>query len=221
MKKQFPTIIIFSAHPDDAVVAMGGTMAKLAKEGYDVINVVFSCSQQNHWWLRQVYTCDMVMAECIKAGTLLGCRKTILLGTEKNPLLNSTLAFQFRKQIKALVEQHKPERIYTHLADGGKDSEHVRAAQLVESVLRDIRYQGEFLRFSVWSLDLRRKVLPQLLVDISGTFIKKRQAVRLFRSRSFRTLQLWPMAVIRNWKNGLYIGKPFAELVYITPIELC
>ena len=94
MKKHFRTVLILSAHPDDAIIAMGGTMAKLAKEGYDVINVVFSCAQQNQWWLRQVYSCDMVMSECIKVGTLLGCRKTVLLGTDRNPLSGDARALR-------------------------------------------------------------------------------------------------------------------------------
>ena len=36
------TTLVFAAHPDDEVLGAGGTIAKLSREGEDIISVIFS-----------------------------------------------------------------------------------------------------------------------------------------------------------------------------------
>ncbi|MFA4887817.1 MAG: PIG-L family deacetylase, partial [Candidatus Nanoarchaeia archaeon] len=36
------TILVFAAHPDDEIIGVGGTIAKYAQEGKDVIVTIFS-----------------------------------------------------------------------------------------------------------------------------------------------------------------------------------
>lgn len=211
--KRYRTVLIFSAHPDDAVLVMGGTMAKLAEDGYQIINVVFSCTQQNIWWLRQVYTADMVMQECIKASALLGCRKTIFLATDKNSITQA-----LKEPIRKLMWQYRPEKVFTHLPDEGREPEHRKVSKLVEELLAELSFEGEFFRYGLWTLDLRTKLLPQWIIDVSSHFTKKRYAVALFRSRPVRRFLVWPLSVLRAYKNGLRIKRKFAEMFYLTPV---
>src|SRR3989344_2939419 len=42
------TAIIFEAHNDDLYVGLGGTIIKLVKEDYNIIEVIFSAGQRSH-----------------------------------------------------------------------------------------------------------------------------------------------------------------------------
>ena len=47
------TILVFSPHPDDLQIAMGGTVLKLLAENTRVIEVIFSAGQKSNPHLRE------------------------------------------------------------------------------------------------------------------------------------------------------------------------
>ena len=61
------TAIVFGAHPDDVEIGMGGTIAKLAKLGYDIKLVIAFILNQPHGMV------EIRKAEAEKAAKIMGC----------------------------------------------------------------------------------------------------------------------------------------------------
>jgi LmbE family N-acetylglucosaminyl deacetylase len=77
------TIVCFHAHPDDEVLLMGGTMARLAAEGHRVIVVTATVGERG--LAAAQVTTDRTLAEVRidelkQSATLLGCARVVVLG---------------------------------------------------------------------------------------------------------------------------------------------
>ena len=77
------TIVCFHAHPDDEVLLMGGTMARLAAEGHRVIVVTATTGERG--LAAAEVTTDRALAavrvdELKRSAALLGCARVVVLG---------------------------------------------------------------------------------------------------------------------------------------------
>ncbi|HEY5456111.1 MAG TPA: PIG-L family deacetylase [Acidothermaceae bacterium] len=77
------TIVCFHAHPDDEVLLMGGTMARLASEGHRVIVVTATTGERG--LAAAGVTADRTLAEVRvdelkRSAALLGCARVVVLG---------------------------------------------------------------------------------------------------------------------------------------------
>lgn len=85
------TLVLFHAHPDDEAIATGGTMARAAAEGHDVVLVVATRGEQGepvpgvlaageHLWERRV-------AETHASAAVLGVAEVVFLGYEDSGMM--------------------------------------------------------------------------------------------------------------------------------------
>ena len=77
------TIVCFHAHPDDEVLLMGGTMARLASEGHRVVVVTATGGERG--LAAADVTADQTLAqvrteELNRSAALLGCARVVVLG---------------------------------------------------------------------------------------------------------------------------------------------
>src|ERR1700751_3860741 len=63
------TVVAIGAHPDDLEIGIGGTLAKLSREGARVVMVIASCPKDF----------DVRMAEARRGAEILGCEMRLLL----------------------------------------------------------------------------------------------------------------------------------------------
>ena len=205
------TILVICAHPDDEILGAGGTIAKYAQEGKDVITIIFSDGEASHWWLKEKYTKEMRQKECLEAGKVVGTKDTIFLGLTDLKLSEAIKDKKTIRKLKALIKKYDPKRIFTHSPDDAVYQDHVAVHNAVMMALKNSKYKGDVYMFNVWGKDIRLLKNPKLYVDIKDTFKLKRQALSKFKSQTLALLQLMPTVYYKAIRYGHENRTRFAE----------
>jgi LmbE family N-acetylglucosaminyl deacetylase len=209
------TVMVFCAHPDDEVIGPGGTIAKYAKEGKEIITVIFSYGESSHLWMKKRYTITMRVAEAKKAGKIIGTKRTIFLGLRDGLLMKDIKKKKTGAMIENLIKRYRPSRIFTHSHDDMIFMDHKAVNNIMIKILDKIKYKGDVYIFDIWNLTtIRRKNRPKMVVDISDSFRTKMKALDCFKSQSFVIAELKPLIYARAIKNGIVSGAKFAEKFY-------
>ena len=105
-------VIVFIPHPDDAEGRMGGTVARWAREGKDVVYVVCTNGDKgtNDPKMKPEELARIREQEQLAAAKLLGVKEVVFLrhpdqGLEDTP--------EFRKEIVRLIRIYRPETVVT------------------------------------------------------------------------------------------------------------
>ncbi len=109
---EFREVLVIIAHPDDAELSAGGSIARWAREGATVRTVV--CTNGDKGTKDDVSPFDLAKtreAEQLEASRILGVRETLFL-RHRDGELEDTRAF--RNQIAFLIRHFKPDTILTH-----------------------------------------------------------------------------------------------------------
>ncbi len=207
------TIMVFCAHPDDEAFGLGATIAKYAKEGHDVFNVIFSYGEQGNWWLRKKHTIETRVKEAIKGDKILGCKKTYFLGVPDLKIKEEIKKRKIYLRVAALIKKHKPNKIFTHV-DDDMYPDHRAVREIVIKTIGILKYKCDVYSFDVWSPVKLSTNYPKLVIDVSKTFKIKVKALREFKSQGFVMLQLLPAVYWRAIKNGWKAGVKRAEVFY-------
>jgi len=105
-------VLVVTAHPDDADWFCGGTCARLAKEGAEVIYVI--CTDGGGGSMDTNLTrsklAEIRQKEQRTANEILGVSDTIFLGHPDGGLMHVT---ELDREIAALIREHKPELFIT------------------------------------------------------------------------------------------------------------
>ena len=126
MKKR---IIVFAPHPDDEILGCGGTIAKRASQGYEVI-VCVATNSKDYKKRRN---------EEINSCKLLGVKEIVFLNL-KDLYLDREKHEVITKKILDVIKKYEPEEIYTpHVGDL-----HTDHRALTEAVMVAIRPKYEF-----------------------------------------------------------------------------
>jgi len=214
-------ILVFGAHSDDETIGLGGTIARLAEIGYEVIVITFCWSETGEWedsgyaraeWRRSIAM--MRRDEALKADEILGVRKRIGLGLAVQGVVNDRATYQ---RVVKIIREYRPIAIFTHFyEDKHRDHRAVSALaeearwKAAENVLADLGkpwYTPALFFYEVTEPFTH----PSHVVDITETFHKKLEAMQAFRS------QLEVLPGILDYIEGLakargfLIGVKYAE----------
>lgn len=207
-------IMLFCAHNDDNIVGAGGTIAKYAKEGKKVITIIFSYGEMSHPHLRSKVIIGMRVGESHKAQTILGEEKVIYFGLKEGSLLAEAKEKKIYEKIKKLLDEYKPSKIFTHSIDD-PHPDHQAVYRIVDSVLNEIKYDCEVYSFDIWTLiNVRKRNVPKLVVDITDTFRKKIDAFKAHKSQKFTIMILMWSLYLKAIINGMNNGVKYAEIFY-------
>ncbi|MBI4333117.1 MAG: PIG-L family deacetylase [Chloroflexi bacterium] len=161
-------IVVFSPHPDDAEVLMGGTIARYAKKGHDVLVVVVTIPNQR----------ERRVQEATRAAGILGARISIL---DIDPY---KLAFD-RKLVETLdgiLRGFPPDVIYTSwINDSHQD--HVCVARATIAAARKNYCPLYMYEQAMPSGVMPFAFKPQVFVDISDTIETKIKSVLAHESQ--------------------------------------
>ena len=223
-------VLVIAAHPDDEVLGCGGTIARLAQEGYDVYIAILGEGITSRYQQRE--EADQALVEALHARSrevaeLLGARDLFLYNLPDNrfdtvPLLDVI------KIIEELIERLQPQVIYTHHG-GDLNIDHVVVHRAVLTATRPVAgcpvkeiYAYEVSSSTEWAFgQFQTGFQPNVFVDISATLETKVQAIALYESearpfphpRSPEALR----AIAQRWASvaGLHSAEAF-ELVRST-----
>lgn len=190
-------IIVFSPHPDDAEVLMGGTIAQYTRSGHDVKIVLVTVPSQR----------ERRIEESKKAAAILGAQLTVLDVDPYQMVFSRKLVESFDQ----IVEDFPPDAIYTSwLGDSHQD--HVVVSQ---AAIASARYN----RCSVYMYE---QALPgglsplafraQAFVDISETIDLKVKSVLAHESQVQNFTEQWIEGIKgRAAYMGFRISVKYAE----------
>jgi N-acetylglucosamine malate deacetylase 1 len=206
--------MVFCAHSDDQIFGPGGTMAKYARNGDHIINVVFTYGEMSHPWIKRRVTAEIREAEAIEADKIIGGKDILFMGISEATLVKDTQAQWVLEKIEQMIKHFKPNKIFTHSLDD-PHAGHRSVCTAVLKVVDKMKFKGETYSFDVWNpLNIRWRNSPKLYVDITDTFELKIKALKSFKSQWMAMLSLMWSVYFRALILGLENGTLYAERFY-------
>ncbi|MGC8834914.1 MAG: PIG-L deacetylase family protein [Armatimonadota bacterium] len=187
MIERWNCVLVFAAHPDDEIIGVGGTIAKLSKLGKSVYLVTFCAGETSYTTPEQKEAMAQTrLSEAKAADAVLGIKERVVLGKPTQGVVNDRETYQ---QCVRLIRTYRPDVIFTHWnEDKHRDHRAVSALtdearwKAAENVLADHGkpwYTPELYYYEVTELFPH----PTLLVDITNTFQTKLDAMQTQRSQ--------------------------------------
>lgn len=190
-------IIVFSPHPDDAEVLMGGTIAQYTRKGHDVLIALVTVPDEQ----------DKRKEEARKAAAVLGARLSIL---DIDPY---ELAFDRRliQLFDKVITDFPPDVIYTSwINDSHQDHVAVSRATIAASRKNNcsLYMYEQALPSGLTPFAFR----PQVFVDISDTIELKIKSVLAHDSQVKSFSKNWIQSITgRATYHGFRINVKYAE----------
>tara|TARA_Y100000022_G_C13159931_1_gene333497 strand:+ start:12 stop:677 length:666 start_codon:yes stop_codon:yes gene_type:complete len=211
-------ILIVSAHADDEIFGMGGTLLKLSKnEDYDISWLILSKIWEPKWSAKEIASRDIAIK---KINELIGFESIHHWDYEDNKLDTYSIN-ELQDRLILLIDQIKPEIIYTpSVWDFNHD--HRIACELIEMSTKSYYSSSikEIIAYEIpsstdHSFSSIRKFTPNLYHDITSTIDDKLKALELFESE----LKLFPhprskdyvksLAMVRGGESGVKFAEAF------------
>jgi len=219
MTQKKETILLICAHPDDEIIGAGGAIAQWRKEGKKIITIICSLGEGWPFWVKKKYTIAMRKKESINASAVVGSNKVDFLGFSDLTMAKNLKTDDAKKQIADVIKKYKPDKLFTHSVDDHVFN-HKQVAKTVLAVFDKLKEQKiksvndtEVYMFTIWNpFHIRHRENIQLIVDISETFEKKREALRCFVSQKFVLAWLYPNIFLKAISFGRRNRMKFAEI---------
>lgn len=211
-------VLVFGAHPDDAEMAMGGTMIRLVDQGFSLKQVILTPADMSTYGTPQSR-----VSEFKAACAAVGCSGEIL--DYKDTGVENTQ--EVRLRLARIIRQHTPAIVFApfhsnprgelggvanvdHYTTGAAVRDAVKMARLEKTVPDVPKHTVKKLYFFM----LPRDVLPTLYVDISDVMDRTMAAIRCYKSQmaiNFIGNDIEHALQTRRAARGLDIGARFAE----------
>jgi len=185
-------ILVIAPHADDETLGMGGTIARRASEGHEVIVAIptgHGDDGPHPIWPRKIW--DVVRGEAVEAHRLLGVKETIYREIPAATVADQP-AYQVNQIIDELITGVGPDILYVPFPmDLHKDHRELfHACSVVWRPHRDIGrsiravYAYEVLSETHLNIPyVEQGFMPNTWVDISDTLETKLQAAGCFKSQ--------------------------------------
>ena len=158
--------------------------------------------------------------ESEKAGKILGVKKITNLGLRDMGLTTDAKDPKIRAKLKKMISRLKPEKIFTHAIDDMLYIDHRAVHDCVTTIVKEINAENEVKKklsvytFNIWTLNVRKRNSPRLVIDISKEMSEKMKALREFKSQKLALIQLTPVVFIRAILSGFKHDCKYAEEFY-------
>ena len=208
--------LIIAAHPDDAELCVGGTIASLKAQGASVGILDLTSGEPTPFG-----SLEIRQRETGAASKVLGVDWRGNLGLPNRSLVADLEA---RRQLAGMLRQHKPRVLLTHYWDDAHP-DHVAASALVDAA----RFWSKLTRtdlpgepffpariFYFFSMHLRLHVKPSLVVDVSDHHATKMRSVECYHSQFIQGRPITPPTLLDDIRDrarywGWTIGTAYGE----------
>lgn len=216
-EKPADSVLVICAHSDDQVLGVGGTIAKYAEEGKEVNVIVASFGEKSHPWLKKEVITETRVKESQKAAKMLGISNTVFFGLEETKFKKEFTEKKAEPRLAEILKKYKPSKIFTHSPDDPLP-DHNALSDFVIEFCRKTGYNkyGDVYCFDIWNpVNIKKRDLPKMVVDISNTFKTKLRALRCFKSQKWNAIVWLTLGVYwRAIKNGRQNNCKYAEVFY-------
>lgn len=179
------------AHPDDPELSIGGTIAQWTAQGDVVYYVIVSCGEKGTWDKNAspFRVAEVREQEAEKAAEFLGVKKVIFL---RHPDGHIDPVTTLQLELAALIRHLKPSTVVTH--DPWRRHFHPDHRATGFAVIKAIMISRDWHFFPflqeiglpahrTGELLFSPSDKPAFVNDVSGTFSKKLEAIRLHKSQ--------------------------------------
>lgn len=213
-KKGKGRALVICAHDDDEVIGMGGTIRKLANAGVEVTTVVFATGNEGYASLAAK---DTIVAQRVKERE----RAQLILGT------GHCIAHRYRdfenfdreevyREIMRAVRLARPEAVFSHLPTDYLA--HRTLAQVVPEAVWQAGWRCSMELGEPWRVEriylfpiLELAPKPSHVVDITGTFKAKLEAMRAYVSQQAVVSGILDQIEAKARAYGSLIGVKYGE----------
>ncbi len=208
------TILAIAAHNDDQVIGAGGALAKFAKDGARVRTIICSFGEKSHPHLRREVIVERRVKESIKADKIIGGSGVAYLGIREGYFKEDFESRNIAEKLAWIIKKEKPSKIFTHGIDDFHPDHHA-VYKLVMGLIEKNHIECPVYSFEIWSLvKLRKRNLPQLVVNTTDTFNTKVRAFLIHESQKLAIWSLLGKVIIKDWLSGMIHGYKYAEVFY-------
>jgi len=217
------TILVICSHSDDQIIGAGGTIAKYAKEGFDVYTIVLSFGESVKPHVRREIITKTRIKESQKVDKLIGGKGVIFLGLKELHFEDDFGSRGISTNFKKIITRLNPIKIFTHSVDDAHP-DHRATFRLVLKAYKELNLKADLYTFEVWHLiNLKKRNKPKLVVDTSETFKTKIKALKTFKSQidlsafyNYLVLNnfFFFMIYIKDTLNGIKHNTKYAEVFY-------
>jgi LmbE family N-acetylglucosaminyl deacetylase len=184
--EQVRTALVIAPHPDDEVLGVGGTIAKLVRQGADVHVAIVTRGQAPRFTAEAV---ERVGQECTSAHRRLGVKQTHYLDLPAAEL-DRVPHSELNARIGDLVSQIAPDTLFLpFVGDIHLDHQLVFTSALVASRPRHGNVPVRILAYETlsetnwWAPGITPPFVPNIFIDIADTLDAKLEAFAEFRSQ--------------------------------------
>jgi bacillithiol biosynthesis deacetylase BshB1 len=217
-------VLVFGAHPDDAELGMGGTIARLAKNGLKVGIVDFTKGE-----LGTRGTAETRQKESVQAGI---CMK---VAVRENLHIQDGAVTQSKENIAKIVTEirkYRPKIVFAPYFND-RHPDHIEASKAVKQSMffsglekfhsiSDDKKQAAYRPKKLYYYMQMQEFQPSFIVDISETFELKMKAIKTYATQFFDPKSIEPETFIsqpdflkfiesRAQVYGFKIGKLYGE----------
>ena len=192
------TVLAIGAHPDDLELAIGGTLARIARNGARVVMAIVSIPADY----------ETRHAEATRAAAILGCELRFLMN-DGCKRIDDIKNYQLVGMLDSLVKELEPAAVLTHSANEFH-RDHISVHNACVSTQRLKPF--DFFHFSpTMCRPVPVAFHPRAYVDVSETIETKMEAIEAhasqFCSRNLDTEMYREIARM----NGRMVGVKYAE----------
>ena len=182
----FGRTLVIAPHPDDEILGAGGTIARLAKAGHEVVVAVVTSGRPPFFSREQV---ERVQAEAARAHALLGVSRTLWLDQPAAGLFDMPQA-DLNAALRDLVKDVDPQTlILPFVGDIHVDHQLTFLSAMVAARPHQAEFPATILAYETlsetnWNAPyLTPGFLPNLFVDVNETLTLKLEAMQVFASQ--------------------------------------
>lgn len=217
-------ILAIVAHPDDEILGCGGTLAKFAREGWEVYVLILSHGVVSRYKSKEKVVKEKVSeleTQAREANKIIGTERIFILDFPDN-MFDTVPLLEIVKSIEKFKNMIRPSLVFTHFRED-LNIDHRIAYRATITAMRPLPNETvkEILSFEVLSStewQCPPSFSPNVFVDISDTIDLKLHAMKAYKEelrtpphpRSLETIKL--NAAVWGSKVGLKFAEAF-ELI--------
>lgn len=182
----FGRVLVIAPHPDDEILGVGGTIARLAKAGHEVCVAVVTTGRPPDYSAAET---AQLRAEAARSHAILGVDKTFWLDLPAARLGETTHVAR-NATLKEVIRQVEPATLFVPFAgDIHIDHQLTFLSAMVAARPNQTKYPGTILAYETlsetnWNAPyLSPAFVPNVFVDISLTLELKLEAMRMYGSQ--------------------------------------
>ena len=182
--------MVFSPHPDDDILACGGTIALAVQQGYEVYIIYMTDGRNSHLHELGITSnpsptelAEIRKEEAIRALSILGVGSDTLLFLDFEDATLEDNLDATRVKVKQILESLRPQEVYFPTSKE-KHRDHLATHILVSECLKTSSFPVSGYQYSIWGEP--DELIPfneRKAVHISAVLTLKKKAIREHRSQ--------------------------------------